>query len=148
MPLSFGEGVAAAIHANTLRSGSSYTRDRVRVRELEAMNAKLIERINQLESELAVSRQESKANHDKSVVNARCSSAGLIVMNGVIRALENMPSETREKFRMEVVDYSQRRILELDTKYINLANQGGYEAKTIMGVFKNEPEFKKLGFKE
>lgn len=147
MSLSYGEGVALGIHLSGLDSGpSTSSRDARRVRELEAMNARLLARNKELEDQLSKARQESTTNYNQSVVNARYSSAGLVVMNGMIRAMENLDPGTREKFRKEVVDFSQNRITELDNKYLALASQGGYKATTIMSLFSNEPQFKTLGF--
>jgi len=146
MSLTFGEGAALAIHLNSLDTApSSSSRDARRVRELEAMNARLLARNKELEQQLVKQRDESTA---KLVTAARFSSAGWVVMNGMIRAMDNLEPQVREKFRSEVVEYSQNRISVLDQKYIEESNRGKFSPVTIMSVFKVEPEFKTLGFQE
>jgi hypothetical protein len=48
--------------------------------------------------------------------NAAIGSAGLIVMNAMIKIMEQMPGDQREKFRDQLVQLSRKRILEVDNE--------------------------------
>lgn len=67
-------------------------------------------------------------------------------MNGMIKALENMPRAAAEDFRRQVVAHSKERFKVLDAEAMKRAKLGGYKAKTIEEVFSSEEEYKRLGF--
>lgn len=143
----FSEGVALGMisaDANSARSRAnrlSYALDDVqaRNRELEQENAQLREKLAQYE-------KEYRTVHDEAVVLARQASAGFIVMNGMIKALENMPRAAAEDFRRQVVTHSKERFKVLDAEAMKRAKLGGYKAKTIEEVFSSEDQYKRLGF--
>ncbi len=143
----FSEGVALGMisaDANSARSRAnrlSYALDDVqaRNRELEQENA-------QLRAKLAQYEKAYGTVNDKAVVLARQASAGFIVMNGMIKALENMPRAAAEDFRRQVVAYSKERFRILDAEIIQKSKLDGYKTKTIEEVFSWDHEYKKLGF--
>lgn len=143
----YAEGVALGMisaDANSARSRAnrlSYALDDVqaRNRELEQENA-------QLRAKLAQYEKAYGTLHEEAVVLARQSSAGFIVMNGMIKALENMPEAAAEDFRRQVVAHSKERFKVLDAEHMKKAKLGGYKAKTIEGVFSLDHQYKKLGF--
>lgn len=67
-------------------------------------------------------------------------------MNGMIKALENMPEAAAEDFRRQVVAHSKERFKVLDAEIMKEAKLGGYKAKTIEEVFSFKDQYKRLGF--
>ena len=143
----YAEGVALGMisaDANSARSRAnrlSYALDDVqaRNRELEQENA-------QLRAKLAQYEKAYGTVNDKAVVLARQASAGFIVMNGMIKALENMPRAAAEDFRRQVVAHSKERFKVLDAEIMKEAKLGGYKTKTIEEVFSFDHQYKRLGF--
>lgn len=143
----YAEGVALGMisaDANSARSRAnrlSYALDDVqaRNRELEQENA-------QLRAKLAQYEKSYRTVNDKAVVLARQASAGFIVMNGMIKALENMPRAAAEDFRRQVVSHSKERFKVLDAEIMKEAKLGGYKTKTIEEVFSFDHQYKRLGF--
>ncbi len=143
----FSEGVALGMisaDANSARSRAnrlSYALDDVqaRNRELEQENA-------QLRAKLAQYEKAYGEVYDKSVFNARVASAGLVVMNGMMKAIENLPYHVAEKLKNEIVELSANRFKELDAKFIKEAKKHGFKPVTIKSSFSSLSEYKKLGF--
>ena len=147
MSLSYGEAVALAIHMNSMNSGggedSSYA-DRRRIRELKQQKDHLEQRVANLEAQI---KNLVETANDRIIHAQRTSSAGWVVMNGMIRAMENLEPTIREQFRSEVINYSQNRIAVLDKSYIDEGLAKGEKYLTIMSLFQKEPEFHAIGFK-
>ena len=67
-------------------------------------------------------------------------------MNGMMKAIENLPYHVAEKLKNEIVELSANRFKELDAKFIKEAKKHGFKPVTIKSSFSSLSEYKKLGF--
>lgn len=147
--MSYGQGVGMGMaYGMARRAESESAWVNARADDLERENSQLKCQVAELKLQLEQAKRDAQKHFDQSVVNSRLSSAGWVVMNGTIRAMQDMSPVMREAFRSEVVRYAQDRIDVLDQELIGHAKQYGYVPVTIMSLFKVEENFKTLGFKD
>lgn len=143
----YAEGVAlgmasADAHAAQRRAfhaENDLGKERARRQELEREN-------EQLKAKLAQYEKAYGDVYQDAVDNARQATAGLVVMNGMVAALDNLPAHFKNKFLDEVVELSRNRFQVLDQKYIQEAQRLGIQPTTIEGIFSKQTEYQKLGF--
>lgn len=147
MGLSFGEGVAFGMlgaSADSARTEAEYQTNRAN--RLQNENDALKRQVQNLKNQLASMTNERDDKHHQYVGEMRGFSAGLIIMNGMIKAMDMLPPELREKFRSEVVQHANERMDVLDAGYLAEVVGTNYVATTIREVFSKEPQYKQLGF--
>lgn len=91
-------------------------------------------------------KARAQENEELAVLNAREATAGLIVMNAVLKAMEDIPPNIREKFFKDVVSIAGARMDFLDSRDSALAKQGGYAFTPIRGTFAKRIQYEQLGF--
>lgn len=147
MGLSFGEGVAFGMlgaSADSARNEAEYQTGRAN--RLQNENDVLKRQVQDLQKQLAAMTNARDDAHHSAVQNVRGFSAGLIIMNGMIKGMEMLPADLRERFRTEVVQHANERMDALDAKICAEVVGTNYVATTIRKVFSQEPQYKILGF--
>lgn len=145
--MTFGEGVAVGMVSGDAMASRSSSNHYQREYESELAKRRALELENAHLKRLLAEKDKAHSDlHSIAVVNARKSSAGLVVMDSMVAAIKCLPKQLQDSFVSEVVQLSNNRFNALDEKFTLEAKKIGVKATTIRSVFSADPVYKKLGF--